>query len=98
VVRERRGLFSLEPPAGGLERLRQDLRRSESEDRSLPLLPWATAALLLLALGSAVWLRTDPAALVVAEVRAQEVEPWTPLAGPAAGARIYVARPADQAR
>jgi hypothetical protein len=98
VVQELRGFFRLEPPAGGLDRLRLALRRAGDEGRWLQLLPWATAALMLVVLCAATLLREDPADLVVAEVRAQEAQPWEQLSGPGADVMIYVARPVELVR
>ena len=91
-----RGLFPLEPPPGGLARLRRDMQRAGSEPGWLPLLPWATAASLLVAV--LVAMHRGQAGLthrIEAQVRSQEPASWTPLPPGQNGVRVYLARPTD---
>jgi hypothetical protein len=96
-----RGLFLLEPPPGGLERLRFMLEQEGQAMRGLELMPWvATACLLVL---SAVPLlldhvqasRADAAVTrrIVQSVRDQEPETWAMLSDSRADVRIHLARP-----
>lgn len=95
-----RGLFVLDPPSGGLSRLRHAMRDAEQEARWMPLMPWATAAGLLLAIllsvhrgGAAVTAR------IVEEVRGQEeAGAWTELHPDREGPGVYLARPTREER
>jgi hypothetical protein len=93
---EVRGLFVLEPPSGGLARLRQSLRHAGPGGRWLPLLPWAASAGLLLAIllvvqrGGAAF-----TAQIVEGVQGREdAGTWTRLSSPEQDVRVYLARPA----
>jgi len=90
-----KGLLPLDPPPGGLPRLRSALHVAEAEGRWLPLLPWMTAAVLLVAiLGVSQRAGADLTARIVEEVREQDPGEWTVLPGGRDGVHIYLAHPA----
>lgn len=96
-MRERgRGWFVIDPPAGGLARLREGMRAAPPAGR-LPLLPWATAATLLLGvLGVLYRGQADMAARIEEDVRSRQAVPWVQVS--AGDQRLYLATPSDLAR
>jgi hypothetical protein len=98
-----RGLFPLEPPRGGLERLRRAMERGAPEGPWLEFMPWATSACLLLAItvpmlvGHLQSSRTGAGTVdrIVASVREQEPEPWMLVSEGPGGVSVYLARPSS---
>lgn len=91
-----RGMFLLDPPSGGLARLRHCIRVPDSERGWLSLLPWATAASLLIAVLTMVRLGQGGLAHRIEEhVLGQEPVPWTQLPQGQGGSRLYLARPLE---
>lgn len=102
-----RGMFRMDPPPGGLERLRRALQRGEMPSAWMSLMPWAATAILLLVTAVpmlAASLRLSRAdeeatARIVELVRAQEQATWNILPSGRDDVRVYIARlaPADVA-
>lgn len=90
-----RGMFLLDPPSGGLARLRDGIRAADLKRGSLPLLPWATAASLLVAV-LLVMHRGEVgfARQIEEDVLRQEPIPWTQMPGEG-DVYLYLARPAE---
>lgn len=90
-----RGLFLLDPPAGGLERLRQAMRQDDGDAGWLPALPWATTALLLAFLVGVLRWDGGQAHRIVDAVREQEPTAWTALPDEQEEVRFYLAWPSE---
>jgi len=95
-----RGLFRMDAPPGGLDRLRRALRRDEMPSAWMSLMPWVATAILLLVTAMPMLeasLRVSRAgeettARIVEAVREQEPAAWTVLPGSRNDVRVYIAR------
>lgn len=96
-----RGLFLLEPPSGGLDRLRQEIRQHEHPARWQTVLPWAATACLLLLISAPLvverlreWRDGRLAAeQIVDSARAADTQPLTALPSGRADVQVYLAVP-----
>ena len=96
-----RGLFLLEPPSGGLERLRQAIHRDGYKARWQTVMPWTATACLVLVITAplvveplrALRARHQAADQIVASARALDPQPLTVLPSERADVRVYLAVP-----
>lgn len=92
-----RGLAVLDPPPGGLTRLRRAMAGKDPPLRDAASLPWVTCGLLVVAIllsnrHTATVVESRIVTEVMSGLRSDE---WTRLPGPAAEVGVYLARPVE---